>query len=125
MVEPFDLQWDERGLVSAVLQDVRTGEVLKLAHMNAEALARTRRTGVVHLWDAERGEVVRAGRASGGGLHVVEVRVDCDGDALLLCVNPAGPTCRSGEWSCFHRRLAAPRALSAIAWGREAAEGDG
>lgn len=124
MVEPSDLQWDERGLLPVVLQDVRTGEVLTLAHVNAEALARTRRTGVVHLWDAEQGEVAQAGIASGGGLHVVEIRVHGPGDALLLRVNPAGPASRSGQWSCFHRRLAAPRALSAIAWGHEAAEGD-
>lgn len=124
MIEASDLRWDERGLLPVVIQDVRTGEVLMLARMNGEALARTRRTGVVHLWDEAAGEVTGEGEAAGRALHVVEVRVNCLADALLLRVNPAGPACRSGEWSCFHRCLAAPRSLSAIAWGHEAAEGN-
>ncbi|MDH7486810.1 MAG: phosphoribosyl-AMP cyclohydrolase [Anaerolineae bacterium] len=124
MVELSDLRWDERGLLPVVIQDVRTGEVLMLARMNREALARTRRTGVVHLWDEAAGEMVEGGEATGSALHVVEVRVNCQADALLLQVNAAGPACRSGERSCFHRCLAPPRSLSAIAWGRDAAEGD-
>ncbi len=124
MVEPSDLRWDKRGLLPVVIQDVRTGEVLALARMNGEALARTRRTGVVHLLDSDQAEGGETGEAADGMLHVVEMRVNCTADALLLRVNPAGPACRSGEWSCFHCRLAPPRALSAIAWGHGAAEGD-
>jgi len=124
MVEPSDLHWDERGLLPVVIQDVRTGEVLALARMNGEALARTRRTGVVHLWDSDQAEGDETGAAAKGMLHVVEMRVNCAADALLLRVNPAAATCRCGQWSSFHRRLTPPRSLSAIAWGHDAAEGD-
>ncbi len=123
MVELSDLQWDEQGLMSVVIQDVQTGAVLRLAEMNADALACTRCTGEVYLWGSEQGKVARVGEDPRGGLHVVDILVDCDSDALLLWVNPAGPACGSGEWSCFFRRLSSPRALSAIAWSREAAEG--
>ena len=124
MVELSDLQWDEHGLVPVVIQDVQTGAVLRLAEMNADALAFTRCTGKVYLWDSEQGKVARVGENPRGGLHVVDILVDCDSDVLLLWVNPAGPACGSGEWSCFFRRLSSPRALSAIAWNREAAEGE-
>jgi len=87
----------------AVVQDARTGRVLMLGWMNAEALQRTRETGMVHFWSRSRGRLWRKGETSGNVLRVVEIRLDCDGDALLIQAVPAGPTCHTGRPSCFHR----------------------
>ncbi len=103
--EGAGIRFDERGLVPCVVQDARTGEVLTLAYMNEEALGRTRETGEVWFWSRSRGEYWRKGATSGNTLEVVEVLVDCDGDALLVRARPHGPTCHTGEESCFHRRL--------------------
>jgi phosphoribosyl-ATP pyrophosphohydrolase/phosphoribosyl-AMP cyclohydrolase len=108
------LSYDDRGLVTAVAQDARTGEVLMLAWMNAEAVARTIETGFAHFWSRSRRSLWRKGETSGNELHIEEIRVDCDGDALLLRVIPRGPACHTGETSCFHRRLAdSPPAVGA------------
>jgi phosphoribosyl-AMP cyclohydrolase / phosphoribosyl-ATP pyrophosphohydrolase len=110
--EGFDvpLAYDERGLVSCVVQDWDTGEVLSVAYMNAEALERTRATGELHLWSRSRGELWHKGATSGNTQAVRALRVDCDGDAVLALVVPAGPACHTGERTCFHRGQLQPPA---------------
>lgn len=112
------IAWDERGLVACVIQDWRTGEVLTLAHMNALSLERTRATGELHLWSRSRGELWHKGATSGNTQAVKALRLDCDGDALLALVEPAGPACHTGERTCFYRGelapLAPPEALAAL-----------
>jgi phosphoribosyl-AMP cyclohydrolase / phosphoribosyl-ATP pyrophosphohydrolase len=97
------IAYDERGLVPCVIQDWSTGEVLTLAYMNAEALERTRATGELHLWSRSRGEPWRKGATSGNTQAVRALRYDCDADALLALVEPAGPACHTGERTCFYR----------------------
>jgi phosphoribosyl-AMP cyclohydrolase / phosphoribosyl-ATP pyrophosphohydrolase len=97
------LVYDERGLLPCVVQDWRTGEVLMLAYMNAEALARTRATGELHLYSRSREQAWHKGETSGNVQAVRALRVDCDGDTLLAMVEPAGPACHTGERTCFHR----------------------
>jgi phosphoribosyl-AMP cyclohydrolase / phosphoribosyl-ATP pyrophosphohydrolase len=97
------IAYDERGLVPCVIQDWSTGEVLTLAYMNAEALERTRATGELHLWSRSRGELWRKGATSGNTQAVRALRYDCDADALLALVEPAGPACHTGERTCFYR----------------------
>jgi len=99
------IHWDECGLVPVVVQDARDGQVLMLAYTNAEALARTLKTGKAWFWSRSRGELWHKGATSGNQHEVVEVRYDCDQDALLLRVKPAGPACHTGQRSCFYRRL--------------------
>ncbi len=97
------LEYDGDGLVPCVVQDWGTGEVLTLAYMNEQALARTRETGQLHLWSRSRGEQWHKGATSGNVQTVRALRLDCDGDALLALVEPAGPACHMGERTCFHR----------------------
>ncbi len=87
------------------MQDWRTGEVLTLAYMNDEALRRTRETGEVHFYSRSRGELWHKGRTSGNLQRVRQIRYDCDGDALVALVDPAGPACHTGQRSCFYRDL--------------------
>jgi len=96
------IAYDERGLVPCVIQDWGTGEVLTLAYMNAEALARTRETGELHLWSRSRDELWHKGATSGNTQAVKAIRYDCDADAVLALVVPAGPACHTGERTCFH-----------------------
>jgi phosphoribosyl-ATP pyrophosphohydrolase/phosphoribosyl-AMP cyclohydrolase len=96
------IAYDERGLVPCVIQDWSTGEVLTLAYMNAEALERTRETGELHLYSRSRGELWRKGATSGNTQAVRALRYDCDADAILALVEPAGPACHTGERTCFH-----------------------
>jgi phosphoribosyl-AMP cyclohydrolase / phosphoribosyl-ATP pyrophosphohydrolase len=98
----MEISYDERGLVPVVVQDWRTGEVLTLAYANAEAVARTRETGELHLWSRSRNELWHKGATSGSTQAVKALRLDCDGDALLALVEPAGPACHTGERTCFH-----------------------
>jgi phosphoribosyl-ATP pyrophosphohydrolase/phosphoribosyl-AMP cyclohydrolase len=98
----MDIAYDEQGLVPVVVQDWRTGEVLTLAYANAEAVARTRETGQLHLFSRSRQEQWHKGATSGNVQHVKALRLDCDGDALLALVEPAGPACHTGERTCFH-----------------------
>ncbi len=98
----MEVAYDERGLVPCVIQDWRSGEVLTLAYMNAEAMARTRATGELHLWSRSRGELWHKGATSGNTQAVRALRLDCDGDAVLALVEPAGPACHTGERTCFH-----------------------
>jgi len=99
------LTFDQNGLIPCVAQDWRTGEVLTLAYMNAEALRLTRETGEVHFFSRSRGELWRKGETSGNVLQLRQLRFDCDGDALVALVDPAGPACHTGARSCFHREL--------------------
>jgi phosphoribosyl-ATP pyrophosphohydrolase/phosphoribosyl-AMP cyclohydrolase len=98
-----EIVYDERGLVPCVVQDWNTGEVLMLAYTNAVAIARTRETGELHLWSRSREELWHKGATSGNTQSVRALRLDCDGDAVLALVEPAGPACHTGERSCFHR----------------------
>src|SRR3954467_7681107 len=98
-----DIRFDDRGLAPCVVQDWTTGEVLTLAYTNAEALARTRETGELHLWSRSRGELWHKGATSGNTQAVKALRLDCDGDALVALVEPAGPACHTGERTCFYR----------------------
>lgn len=100
-----DIQFDERGLVPAIVQDNSSNEVLMLAWMNAEALRLTLETGQAHFWSRSRRELWRKGATSGNVQHVREVRYDCDGDALLVRVDAAGPACHTGARSCFFNSL--------------------
>jgi len=102
-MDDSQVAFDERGLVPCVVQDWRTGEVLTLAYMNAEALARTRETGETHFWSRSRGELWHKGETSGNTQAVKAIRYDCDADALLALVEPVGPACHTGERTCFHR----------------------
>jgi phosphoribosyl-ATP pyrophosphohydrolase/phosphoribosyl-AMP cyclohydrolase len=98
-----EIAYDDHGLVPCVVQDWTTGEVLTLAYMNADALARTRETGEMHFWSRSRGELWHKGATSGNVQTLKALRYDCDGDALLALVEPAGPACHTGERTCFHR----------------------
>jgi phosphoribosyl-AMP cyclohydrolase / phosphoribosyl-ATP pyrophosphohydrolase len=99
------VRFDEHGLVPCVTQDWRTGEVLTLAYMNDEALERTRVTGEVHFYSRSRNEIWHKGQTSGNVQRVRQIRYDCDGDALVALVDPAGPACHTGQRSCFYRDL--------------------
>ena len=103
----FDPRFDAAGLVTAIVTDADTHILLMVAHMNAEAIAKTRETGQAHFWSRSRKALWRKGETSGNGLTLVEMRVDCDQDALLLRVTPAGPACHTGRRSCFYRRVEA------------------
>lgn len=106
-----ELTFDERGLVAGIVQDARTGQVLMLGWLNAEALARTAETGLVHFWSRSRNTLWKKGETSGNTLQLVDMAADCDADALLLRVHPNGPTCHTGSTSCFDGKAAtaAPR----------------
>lgn len=95
------LRFDERGLVAVIAQDAFTGRVLMLAWANREAVERTLATGDAWFWSRSRAGLWRKGETSGNVLRVVEIAADCDGDALLLAVEPAGPACHTGATSCF------------------------
>jgi phosphoribosyl-AMP cyclohydrolase / phosphoribosyl-ATP pyrophosphohydrolase len=99
------LTFDHNGLIPAIVQHARSGEVLMLGYMNEEALQRTLESGLVTFWSRSRQELWQKGATSGNTLRLVEVRQDCDSDALLVLVEPAGPTCHTGAWSCFYRSL--------------------
>ena len=100
-----NLKFDEKGLITAVLQHHTTREILMVAWMNAEALERTLQTGEAHFWSRSRQELWHKGGTSGNVQRVTEIRVDCDGDTLLLQVDPAGPACHTGAESCFFSQL--------------------
>jgi len=102
-MDDSDIVYDDRGLVPCIAQDWRTGEVLTLAYMNAEALRRTRETGEIHFFSRSRQELWHKGATSGNTQTVRAIRYDCDGDALVALVEPAGPACHTGERTCFHR----------------------
>jgi phosphoribosyl-AMP cyclohydrolase len=98
-------KYDASGLVTAVATHVQTGEVLMLAHMNAEALAATLASGEATFWSRSRARLWKKGETSGHVLKVIEARIDCDQDAIWLRVEPHGPACHTGAASCFYRRI--------------------
>ncbi len=102
---PNDVRYDEDGLVPVITQDASTGEVLMLAYASREAVEETLKTGEAYYYSRSRGELWRKGATSGNTQRVIEVRLDCDGDALLYRVEPRGPACHTGERSCFFIRL--------------------
>ncbi len=102
-----DVMFDERGLVPAVVQDAHTRGVLMLAYMNAESLKRTLETGETWFWSRSRAQLWHKGETSGNTQRVVDVLLDCDGDALVVRVEPAGPACHTGQTSCFHNVIQA------------------
>ncbi len=106
--------FDERGLAPAIVQDVHTGQVLMLAWMNTEALKLTLQTRQAYFWSRSRQELWRKGATSGNTLEVVEVRIDCDQDAFLILVIPAGPTCHTGHTSCFYRKVTNDDVIQAL-----------
>ena len=111
------IAYDDRGLVACVVQDWNTGEVLTVAYMNAEALERTQATGEMHFWSRSRDELWHKGTTSGNTQAVKELRYDCDADAILALVDPAGPACHTGERTCFFQGelgLTAHEALPAL-----------
>ncbi len=100
-----EINWDSNGLAPAIVQDEKTRQVLMLAYMNAEALEKTRETGLAHFWSRSRKQLWKKGETSGNIQRVRSIKYDCDGDAILLLVDPAGPACHTGEVSCFYRAL--------------------
>jgi phosphoribosyl-ATP pyrophosphohydrolase/phosphoribosyl-AMP cyclohydrolase len=105
MMEELTLKWNEQGLIPAIVQDSQSLEVLMLAWMNAESLQRTFETGETWFWSRSRQELWHKGATSGNLHKVIGVEVDCDGDTLLVFVQPAGPACHTGARSCFYRSL--------------------
>jgi len=105
MNETVDLRFDASGIIPAVVQDSRTLEILMVAWMNADSLQRTLDTGETWFWSRSRQELWHKGATSGNTQKVVQIKVDCDGDTLLVFVNPAGPACHTGARSCFYQDL--------------------
>ena len=105
MTVPHNLTFDDRGLLPVVVQDRDSGQVLMLAYADAEAVARSRTTGTTWFWSRSRQEYWNKGATSGNFQKVIDIRYDCDGDAVLYIVEAAGPACHTGETSCFHRSL--------------------
>ncbi|MGR3322081.1 MAG: phosphoribosyl-AMP cyclohydrolase [Pseudooceanicola sp.] len=103
--DPDTLRYDANGLIPAIAQQDGTGEVLMMAWMNAESLAETLRTGRVTYWSRSRGELWRKGETSGHVQALVEMRVDCDRDCLLMIVDQTGPACHTNRRSCFYTAL--------------------
>jgi phosphoribosyl-AMP cyclohydrolase len=105
LVTDREIKFNEAGLVPAIVQDHATGEVLMLAYMNAESLDKTLETGETWFWSRSRQSLWHKGKSSGNTQRVVSVAIDCDGDTLLVRVQPAGPACHTGARSCFFRSL--------------------
>jgi len=100
-----EIKFDASGLIPAIVQDAETNEVLMMAYMNRESLQLTLEKGETHFWSRSRDELWHKGETSGNVQHVVEVHVDCDADALLVRVHPAGPACHTGNRTCFYREF--------------------
>ncbi|KQM91907.1 MULTISPECIES: phosphoribosyl-AMP cyclohydrolase [Sphingomonas] len=101
----LDPKFDFSGLLTAVVTDRVSGDVLMVAHMNADALAQTQATGEAHFWSRSRQALWRKGETSGNVLRVAELRIDCDQDAIWVIADAAGPACHTGERTCFFRRI--------------------
>ncbi len=104
-------KFDAAGLVTGVVTDAGSGELLMVAHLNAEALAATIKTGEAHFWSRSRGRLWRKGESSGHVLRVVEMRIDCDQDAIWIKATPAGPACHTGARTCFYRKIEGDRLI--------------
>lgn len=109
-VSADDVSFDENGLIPAIVQHAETHQVLMLGYMNADALRQTLKTGKVTFWSRSREELWVKGETSGNVLHLSNIRIDCDQDALLVHARPAGPTCHTGQPSCFYRPELPPEA---------------
>ena len=103
--DPIQIKFDENGLIPAVVQDINSGDVLMMAYVNAEAIERTWQTRESYFWSRSRQELWHKGETSGNLQLVSEIRLDCDQDAVLIKVDPAGPACHTGNRGCFYRRL--------------------
>ena len=101
----INIKWDDKGLVAAIVQHSHTGQVLMLGYMNEQSLRLTLESGQAWFWSRSRQELWHKGATSGNFLLVKEVRYDCDADAILVKAMPDGPTCHTGEQSCFYRML--------------------
>lgn len=101
----LDPKFDANGLLTAVVTDASDGAVLMVGHMNAEALAKSRETGTAVFFSRSRQRLWQKGESSGHVLNIIEMRVDCDQDAIWIMAEPQGPTCHTGERSCFYRRI--------------------
>ncbi len=101
----LDPKYDGNGLLTTVITDAADGVVLMVGHMNAEALAKSRESGTVHFFSRSRQRLWQKGESSGHFLHIVEMRIDCDQDAVWIIARPDGPTCHTGVRSCFYRRI--------------------
>ena len=104
-MDPKDLTFDDRGLLPAIVQDASTKDVLMLAWVNEEAVRRTLDSKTTWFWSRSREEYWNKGATSGNKQNVIEVRYDCDADAILMLVDPSGPACHTGETSCFYRSM--------------------
>ncbi len=111
----LDPKYDAAGLITACVTDAASGALLMVAHMNAEALQLTLDTGEVHFWSRSRASLWKKGESSGNVLKLIELRIDCDQDAVWVIASPAGPTCHTGAPSCFYRRVAGDGSLERIA----------
>jgi len=100
-----EIRFDEKGLITAVIQDAATHQVLMVAWMNAESLRLTQETGETHFWSRSRQELWHKGATSGNVQRVQAIYTDCDGDTLLILVDPAGPACHTGAVSCFFTEI--------------------
>lgn len=100
-----EIEFDQRGVAPCVVQDFATGEVLMLAYVSAQSLEMTLETGDLHFHSRSRDELWRKGESSGSFMHLRQLRYDCDGDALVAMVDPAGPACHTGQRSCFYREV--------------------
>jgi phosphoribosyl-AMP cyclohydrolase len=101
----LDPKYDSNGLISAVVTDVADGMLLMVGFMDAEAFLATQASGTVHFHSRSRNKLWQKGETSGHYLHVIEIRIDCDQDAIWVIAQPDGPTCHTGERSCFYRRI--------------------
>ena len=100
-----EIKFDSNGLIPAIVQDAETNQVLMLAYMNEESLRLTLEKGETVFWSRSRSELWHKGATSGNIQKVIEVRVDCDADTLLILVHPAGPACHTGNQTCFYRSI--------------------
>jgi phosphoribosyl-AMP cyclohydrolase len=112
----FQPRFDDKGLIPAIVTDAKDGTVLMLAYMNEEALRLTRETGEAHFWSRSRKSLWRKGETSGETQHVVDIRIDCDQDTILLTVSLRGKgvACHTGRRSCFYRRIGKSGALETV-----------
>jgi len=105
MTTKLEPNYDQAGLVAAIIQDVATNQVLMLAYMNEEAYRLTLERGETYFWSRSRGKLWHKGETSGNIQYIVDISIDCDLDALLIRVNPAGPACHTGNITCFYRSI--------------------